>query len=185
MNISEAIAHLKQAQIRKVDIAKVNDKYFINNSGIGLYPSSLHVRERFEDRLGKWPAAVIASIRVFVKFHIHTLKIDGHIMHTPFVFVGNNVYNIDTVGGANRPVLDQGVLSIFIAKTTSRWKLLRLIGYALVGKAAQLNEFDQRKATKLEIKNTDRLSVSRDGEVERLDSPIVYTIHPKALLVLY
>jgi diacylglycerol kinase family enzyme len=184
-DIDEAIAAMVRGTVRQIDIASVNDTYFVNNSSIGLYPSSLKSRERFENRLGKWPAAVIASIRSLVRFRTYRLTIDGTLVATPFVFVGNNVYKLDAAGVTERTRLNEGRLSVFVAKTTSRLQLAKIVLFALMGKVRHLNEFDAFTENTLTIEAPGSLQVSRDGEVGRISPPLTYQIHRRALRVRY
>jgi diacylglycerol kinase family enzyme len=183
--LEEVVRNLRDARIHTVDLASVNERYFINNSGVGLYPSSLRLRARFEDRLGKWPAALVASIRALLRFRMYHLEIDRKLVQTPFVFVGNNIYDLGVVGAAERHSLNEAVLSVFIAKTGSRWQLAKVAAHALVGKSHLLDEFEEKHVTAVRIESTTALLVSRDGEVERLSPPLNYTIHSRALRVLY
>lgn len=185
-DIDAAIHSLAASRIHKLDIASVNDRAFINNSSIGLYPSSLRVRSRFEAIIGKWPAAVAASVRTLVRFRTYDVTIGTETFHTPFIFVGNNNYAIDTIGGITRTRLDGGRLSIFVAKTVSRTVLLKIMLFALVGRAKELNEFDVYHATSLTIKaRRKRLSVSYDGEVDHMRSPLRYKLKPGILRTRY
>jgi diacylglycerol kinase family enzyme len=184
--MDKAIARLKSATVHGVDVVNVNGEIFINNSSIGLYPSSLRFRNKFEKYLGKWLAAIIASIRAFVRLRTYNVTIDDETFRTPFVFVGNNQYQLDGVGGATRESLDKGDMSVFIARTSSHWALFKIALFALIGKARVLDEFDERKTKKLVIESRrKRLSVSHDGEVSRVKSPLVYEIKAGALRTLY
>lgn len=184
-NLEEAVKHLAHSHVQSIDVARVNDAVFINNSSIGLYPSSLRVRSRLEDVLGKWPAAVFASFSALIRFRTYTVTVNNKTVVTPFIFVGNNTYNINEIGGVQRTALNKGVLSVFVAKTASRWTLLKIALLAIVGKAHTLHEFDVYETTSLIIEAKHSLAVSRDGEVERLRSPIHYKTDPAALQVRF
>jgi diacylglycerol kinase family enzyme len=185
-DIDGAIAKLAQANVRTIDVARVNGIVFINNSSIGLYPSSLRMRDRFERYLGKWLAAIVSSIRTLIRFRTYNVTIGNETFHTPFVFVGNNVYSLEGIGGVTRTALDKGILSVFIARTSSRLVLFKIVLFALIGKMHLLDEFDERKTTKLSIETKRRrLNISRDGEVMRLKSPLTYEIQPGVLRILY
>ena len=181
-DIDKALHDLANSHVHAIDVASVNNRVFINNSSIGLYPSSLHVRNRFETLVGKWPAAVVASIRTLVRFRTYDVTIGQETFHTPFIFIGNNNYAIDTIGGITRSELDGGKLSIFVAKTVSRVVLLKIMLFALVGRAKELNEFDVYHATSLTIKARKKhLSVSYDGEVGRMRPPLHFKIQSGSL----
>jgi diacylglycerol kinase family enzyme len=183
-DIDRALKKLAKATVKKVDIAKVNDKLFINNSSIGLYPSSLRARSRFETTLGKWPAAVIASIHALVRFRTYHVTINNETFHTPFVFIGNNEYVIDGTNGVVRKTIHSGKLSVFVAQTISRATLLKIALFALFGRVKDVDEFDIYHVTSLTIHTRKKqLSVSHDGEVSRMNSPLRYEIKPGSLNV--
>lgn len=183
-DLNEAIAKLSHAVTRTIDVAKVNDTVFINNSSIGLYASSLRMRDRFEQYLGKWLAAIISSVRALVRLRTYNVTIEDETFHTPFVFVGNNIYSLKD--GLARTALDDGILSVFIARTSSRAVLLKIVLFALIGKTHLLDEFDERRTTRLTIESRRRrLSVSRDGEIMHVTPPLVYTVQAGALRIRY
>ncbi|MDN5274395.1 MAG: uncharacterized protein JWP06_296 [Candidatus Saccharibacteria bacterium] len=185
-DIEEAVARLSHAKIQEIDVARVNGTVFINNSSIGLYPSSLRMRDRFEQYLGKWLAALISSIRTLVRFRTYNVTIGDETFRTPFVFVGNNIYSLEGLGGVTRNRLNKGVLSVFIARTSSRLVLFKIVLFALIGQMHLLDEFDERKTTRLSIvSKRKRLSVSRDGEVMHLKPPLTYEIQAGVLRILY
>lgn len=184
-DIDEALAALKTARIRRLDVAAVNGMVFVNNSSIGLYPSSLRERSRHEGALGKWPAAVIAGVRTLVQLPSYAVTVDDETFHTPFIFMGNNTYDIAKPGTPVRKRLDGGVLSVFMTQETSRLGLLKIALFSLVGRAHTLEEFDVRSAHVLTIASKhSRLNVSHDGEVDKINSPLHYEIRPRSLRVL-
>lgn len=184
-NIDDALKHAATGNPRAVDIARVNDTRFINNSSIGIYPSTLHERKEIEPKIGKWAAAVVASFRALVRLKTYRVTIDGETFDTPFIFVGNNRYSLDGTSGVERSSLDQGVLTVFVAKTQSRLVLLKIALFALVGKVKELDEFDTFHPTRLSVKTTkSTLSVSHDGEVSRLSSPLDYHVESHALRII-
>jgi diacylglycerol kinase family enzyme len=180
----EALSNLVKAKIRTVDVAVINGTVFINNASLGLYPSSLQVRNLYEDKIGKWPAAVFSSFRAFVRFRSYTVTVGNETFETPFVFVGNNKYEL--LDGGTRKRLDAGKLSVFIAHTTSRFVLLKIALFTLVGRHQLLDEFDERLTDSVTIHTKRReLSISHDGEVTRMKSPFQFEIRKKALRVRY
>lgn len=184
-NLDDATRRLSDSKVYAVDVASVNDTLFLNNSSIGLYPSSLAVRSRLEDKWGKWPAAVIAAFRTLMYFRTYNLRINDKEITTPFVFVGNNMYHLGTLGMAERKKINQGMLSVFVARTVSRRVLLKIALFSLIGKAHTLNEFDTYETALLQVEARHPLSVSYDGEMDHMSSRVEYSIHPGSLKVRY
>ena len=183
-DLDEAIAALPTGTIHQVDVAKVNDRIFINNSSLGMYPTSLRTRERYERYIGKWPAAAVAAVRGLIGLKTYSLTIADETFKTPFVFVGNNEYVLDNLGTATRTELDKARLCVFVAKTASRWRLIKIALWTLIGKVKELDEFEVREVTSLEIHSRRSHHVSYDGEVARMRPPIRYESAPGSLKVL-
>jgi diacylglycerol kinase family enzyme len=182
-DLQTAIARLPKAKIVPIDTASVNGKLFLNNSSIGLYPSSLAERSRVESKLGKWPAAVYASIRALVRFRLYTVTLSGKSYTTPFIFVGNNHYDIDSLMA--RTVLNKGMLSVHMITSRKRLSLFKIAFLSVFGRVKQANEFQSFETEQLEIViNRRRVRVSFDGEHATLNTPISYKIKKKSLNVL-
>lgn len=185
-DIDKALANVASAHVRAVDVAAVNDTVFINNSSIGLYPASLQLRSTLEHRIGKWPAAVVSSVRALIRFRVYTVTINNEVFRTPFVFIGNNTYKLNAPGAPTRDALNKATLSVFIAHTTSRWGFVKGVLYAGLGKAHQLDEFEERTGKSFLIRiPKKRISISRDGEVNRMTLPLEYSVRPGKLYVRY
>lgn len=182
-DLKAAINRLTTAKIRMVDTARVNGRLFLNNSSIGLYPSSLTERSRIESSLGKWPAAIYASIRAFVRFKLYTVTIAHKTYKTPFIFVGNNRYDVESFMA--RKSITNGVLNVHMITTTQRRALLKIAVLAIIGRAKQAEEFKTFETNDLTIHiKKHAVRVSYDGEHAKLSTPIHYEIQKKSLRVL-
>lgn len=182
-DLKKAIKGLSRSKPRSVDVATVNGRVFLNNSSIGFYPTSLQVRKHFEDRLGKWPAAVIASLRALIYYKLYTVTIDNTTTKTPFVFVGNNVYHLDQMAARNS--LTEGTLCLYVISSERRWVMLKLFFATLFNKLREqpeLIEFYAKQATI--YTNRSGINVATDGEVVRLSPPLNYELHAKGLRVI-
>ena len=175
----------------QVDVGEINGRYFLNNSSLGLYPHLVRRRERERAHfgIGKWPALLLATISVLRRYPFFDVRLDvdgtSISRRTPFVFIGNNEYKMSGLQAGQRDRLDAGILSVYVAHRTGRWGLLRLALRVLFGNVREAKDFDIFLATEVSIETRHkRLLVSMDGEVENMDSPFVYRIHPRALNVL-
>src|SRR5579884_1040369 len=143
-----AVRAIVQGRVRTVDLGEVNGRCFINNSSIGLYPRIVIRRERQLQQLGsgKWMAMLMACISVFRRYPL--VRVVLHAGRTPiprttpFVFVGNNRYDVSLFSLGGRPALDRGELCVYFANRTGRFGLVRLMFRALVGRLEQAADFD-------------------------------------------
>ncbi|MCA1576725.1 MAG: diacylglycerol kinase family lipid kinase [Acidobacteria bacterium] len=187
----EAAAHtIVAGHTTEVDVAEVNNRIFLNNSSLGLYPIIVREREK-RQRLGsgKWPAFVWATIQALRRYPFLDvrLRVNEHLLDltTPFVFVGNNDYVMDSFNIGLRNNLDRGVLSIYITHRTSRLRLISLALRALMGRLRNDKDFLALSSNEVKIETArKRLRVAFDGEVEVMETPLQYQIRRRALRVI-
>jgi diacylglycerol kinase family enzyme len=139
--------------------------------------------------LSKWPAMLLASWKVFRRsplLHVRLTTDDGAVdRRTPLVFVGNNQYQLDLFRVGSRACLDDAVLSLYIAHTSTRWGMLKLGLRAAVGRLQQSRDFELQCVQSVQVDSRrSRVHVAIDGEVAHLATPLDYNIWPRALRVL-
>jgi diacylglycerol kinase family enzyme len=108
-----------------------------------------------------------------------------YLRRTPFVFIGNNSYEMDGLNIGMRSTLDKGVLSLYMARRDGPFHLLLLALRALIGRLRQAKDFEEFTATGLRVETQrPRELVALDGEVVLMDTPIRCRVRPKALRVV-
>ena len=189
-NLAEAVAVIAANFTKEIDVGAVNGQIFINNSSIGLYPSLVHQREK-QQRLGKskWNAAFWAALKILRRspFLRVKLEIDGAEIwrKTPFIFVGNNEYEMDFFNIGKRANLSDGRLSVYFLHRTGRFGLFLLAFGTIFGRLKQMNDFETTTTEEITIETRKKhLMVAFDGEVAVLETPLCYKIMPKALRVI-
>jgi diacylglycerol kinase family enzyme len=192
LDLEGAARNIVEGEMVRVDVGEVNGRIFINNSSLGLYPSIVRHREKQQERLGrgKWFAALWATLEVFRRYPLFGVRLsadDGQEFRrrTPFVFIGNNEYQMDTFNLGARSCLDAGHLSLHLTRDVGRWGLVRLAVSALFGRLRESKDFDAlcTKEVWIETRRT-RLRVATDGEVTIMRSPLHYRVRPAALRVI-
>jgi YegS/Rv2252/BmrU family lipid kinase len=189
--LDEAAETIISGRAMLVDVGEVNGRVFLNNSSLGLYPSIVHQRERQQQRLGrgKWPAFVWAALSVLKRYPFLNVRLHADEKElkrrTPFVFVGNNEYVMESFNIGSRSCLDAGELSLYIAHRTGRMGLLRLAWRALFGGLRDAEDFDALCTKEIWIETSRRkLRVATDGEVTVMQTPLHYRVLPRALRVI-
>ena len=188
-DLKEAVLTIAAGKTREIDVGEVNGHIFVNNSSIGLYPKAVLRRNQEIIRLGrgKWPAMLDASIRVFLRFPLVTLRLetsDGSLTRTtPFLFVGNNRYEMKLLRVGDRPSLENGELCTYLLKHAGRLALLRILLMGLLG-IKQDSDFTFILSKEVQVRTRRRrITVSADGQLMTLETPLNYRIRPKALRV--
>jgi diacylglycerol kinase family enzyme len=190
-NLNAAVRTIAQGEVHEIDLAECNGRIFINNSSIGLYPKMVVRRQQQQQKLGrgKWAAAFWASLRIFrtSPFLNVDIELDGKVFQrkTPFVFVGNNEYEMDMYSIGRRPSLEEGKLSLYFLHREGRWGLLMLLWKTVSGRLKQWKDFEAVATEHVTIKaKRSRLRVAFDGETSLVEPPLEYRIRPKALKVI-
>lgn len=191
LGLDDAALTIATGHEQLVDVGEVNGRIFLNNSSLGLYPRIVRDRERQQQRLGrgKWPAftwALMSALHVCPRLHLR-LQADGCDIacRTPFLFVGNNPYNMDVLKIGQRERLDSGVLGVYFARGAGRFGLVVLALRSLVGRVRQSKCFETLHVSELHVATRRKqVHVAADGEVKRFKSPFLYRSRPRALRVL-
>ncbi|MDT5158800.1 MAG: hypothetical protein QOH51_3157 [Acidobacteriota bacterium] len=192
LTLAEAARNVCEGREVSVDVGEVNGQVFINNSSLGLYPRIVRRREKLQERSGsgKWSAFVRAALAMLRRYPFLDVRLsaDGQeiVRKTPFVFVGNNEYQMESIQMGGRACLDAGHMSLYVAHRTGRLGLLRLALSALFGRLRQAKDFDSHAAQEIwvETRRRKRLPVATDGEVTVMTTPLHYRIRPGALRVI-
>lgn len=189
--LDQAVRVIAENQTRLIDVGEVNGRIFVNNSSIGLYPRIVRRREHQQQRLGrgKWTAAFWAALKILFRspFLEVKLKIGSREItrKTPFVFIGNNEYEMSFFNIGRRNRLDDGKLSVYFLHRGGRKGLFVLALRTLFGRLKQTEDFEEINTEEIIIETRrKRKLVALDGEVARLPTPLHYRIQPRVLRVI-
>ncbi|MBC8041954.1 MAG: diacylglycerol kinase family lipid kinase [Rhizobacter sp.] len=198
--LEDAVKLIATGTAQPVDVAEVNGMHFINNSSIGLYPKMVKERDKQQEQLsrGKWPAMFSAAVMVFQRLPVIgvRLKKDDNgtvrtaVHRTPFVFIGNNAYEMNVFTLGTRKSIQGGKLSLYTARDNGLGGFLKIFWHILLGRIGrrqnfQTEDFEFQLLDELEIETKRKtLDVSLDGEVRKMKPPLHYKLHPKALRVV-
>lgn len=190
LDMEAAAQVISRGRIEKVDAGEVNGKCFVNNSSLGIYPSIVITRDRHRRTGGnKWIALILAILRVLRRNPFVDVRISAQgeciAKRTPFVFIGNNEYEISGMKIGSRRSLNSGRLYLYVPSAVSRAGLVALAFAALLGrvdKTRRLQVFSVEEAW-IETGRR-RVHVAKDGEVLHLNAPLHYRVRPRDLKVI-
>ena len=103
-DLAEAVYALLRAKVEPVQIGVVNNKIFLVNASVGLYPKLLEEREHDKRQFGRSRVvAFFSAIKTALRPHRHLrieLELDGQVrrLRTTTLFVGNNRLQLELVG---------------------------------------------------------------------------------------
>ena len=190
LDLAAAVNVTRSGRTLCLDAGEVNGQWFINNSSLGIYP--LFVRERRRHtrrRLSRVAGVLKASWRIARKLPMLQVSLttaEGTFVRaTPFVFVGNNVYELEGRRLGSRPGIDRGQLCVCVADVVDARGLATLLLRAFAGRLREHHEFEMLVTDELWVETgRRRISVANDGEVSRISGSLHYRIRPRALQVL-
>lgn len=191
-DLKEAAKLIVARPTRRIDLARVNGRVFVNNASVGFYPLLVRERETHQEKHGlpKWLANIPATREALRRLPQHRLHLDlpeGHReVTTPMLFVGNNRYAMEAGKVGQREALDAGVMSLFAVSARSGGALIGVALRTLIGRADASRDFaaiGEARRFSVDDGSSDR-EIALDGEVVELDMPLEFSIEPGALEVV-
>ncbi len=188
LDIKSAVDLLITNPAKKIDVCSINDKYYINGSGIGFDAVAGNEANKL-----KWlhglPGYICALIKSIPKFSPPnvSIKLDNEEF-TSRIFlcgVGNGI----SIGGGfkitPKALLDDGLLDICLVKPVSLFEMMLYVPKVLKGTHTELPVVIYRKSKKISIRSEDPLPVHIDGEIYSLDAKSIdIEVIPAALPVI-
>ena len=173
--IADAARAVRDGRAVSVDRAVIDGHTFLNTASIGSYVDLVDAREKLEDRIGKWPAVVVALVSVLRKSEHVELELDGQRRKVWMIFIGNCRYQPPGFGPSWREQLDDGQLDVRIVDAAHPWSRVRLLLAVVTGRLARCRVYEQRYVKSMTVKSlAGRLRLARDGET--FDGPEELTI---------
>ena len=174
-DLQEAVDATQAGEAVAVDLGVVeihgagqapSKRYFLNTASLGGYSDLVRLREKWEDKWGKWPAFVAALIMSLRQAQPLRVKLDGKEQKLWLLFVGNGPYHPRGMVPAWRPQLDSGLLDIRYLRADRRFSRARAIIALMLGALRHTRTYVQREAPSLDVELIgDQASLATDGEV--------------------
>jgi diacylglycerol kinase family enzyme len=195
LDTTAAAKALINARLKPVQVGLVNERVFLVNASLGLYPELLEDREELKREHGrKRSVAMWAGLRTLMREHRLMLVEVEHdsgreVIQTPSIFIGNNPLQLEQVGLAEAADVQQRKLAAVIVKPVGR---LKLVGLALRGMLGQLGEaesvrdFAFRSMTVRPLRGGVRraMKVAVDGEIFWTRPPLQFSVAPQPLMLM-
>ena len=173
--VDDAVDAVRAGHAIEIDVARIAGRPFLNTASFGSYVDIVDAREDLERQIGKWPALLVALVRVLR----HGTPVDVVVDREPhrlwIVFVGNCRYEPDGMAPTWRERLDDGQLDVRVADAAAPLARLRLVAAVLTGRISRSPVFRTWCTTNMHVESTDGpLRLARDGET--FDGPGAFDI---------
>ena len=192
---AEAIRVLLQATPVPVQVGLVNDRVFLVNASLGLYPELLQDREAYKVRFGRSRLVALGAAVVTLLSPHRQLRLrietggSTREVTTPTLFIANNRLQLEQVGLPHASALDQGCLAAVTSQPIGALALLGLLWRGLQGRLGEADavssfEFHQLVVRPRLALGRRTIKVAFDGEQLRMRSPVDFRVAPRPLLLL-
>jgi diacylglycerol kinase family enzyme len=171
---------------RRVDLAEVNGRVFVNNASLGLYAKIVQAPE-YRDAKLKTAAGILPGLLGpdATPLDLQFTGPDGTSYPTAhLILVSNDPYQLDHIGGrGTRARLDTGELGVVAARINGPVQARRFVALEAAGQIRRFEGWLEWNTARFRVGSGGPVEIGIDGEAMTLDPPLVFTSRPGALRV--
>ncbi|GAB3579702.1 bifunctional phosphatase PAP2/diacylglycerol kinase family protein [Amycolatopsis endophytica] len=182
----DAITALRAGTAVRIDLGGLGDQVFVNTCSTGLYTDLVRYREKWEKRIGKWPAMLVGLVHVLRRAKPQELVVNGEPRKVWMIFAGNGAYRPRGFAPTYRQSLDDGLLDIRAVYAERPYARTRVVLAALTGTLRWCRPYQDRPAApQLHVTApSGLLHFAIDGELTQV-SPDITLRKRRGALVVY
>jgi YegS/Rv2252/BmrU family lipid kinase len=185
-NTQDILIQTIDGKERLIDIAKINNRYFINISSVGLDAEVANTTNRLKNTgMFRGGFAYLAGLfATLLKYNSHVLKvtIDGQTFEKESLLLA--IANGKFYGGGIQPTpeanISDGLLDICFVTKMNIFKILKLLPLYIKGKHSGLKYVSFYRGKKIEVSNSREMALNIDGEITIVKQAVCEII-PKAI----
>jgi diacylglycerol kinase family enzyme len=186
-DVVAALDAFGEAVERRVDLAQLGDRVFVNNASLGVYATVVQ-SPRYRDAKAATVAEQLPELLGpgADRFDLHYTRPDGSAeAPADVVLVSNGVYRLDRLSGfGTRERLNEGTLGIVTVTIDRARDLPSLVTAELTGRLTRFRGYRAWRAAEFVVRSGQTLvEVGVDGEALRLPPPLRFRSLPGALRV--
>jgi diacylglycerol kinase family enzyme len=189
---AEATRVLLDATVCPVQVGLINDRVFLVNASLGLYPQLLEERETYKQQFGRSRLVALgAGVITLLREHrqlVLNLEQEGQsrVLRTPTLVVGNNSLQLERIGLPQAHAVQQGQLLAIAVQPVGTLALFGLLCRGALGQLGDADNLVSFAFERLTVRpyRRRRVKVAMDGEVTWLHTPLVFQVSPQPLPLL-
>lgn len=186
MNTSKALSIINQTNSDLIDVAKLNDNFFFNMSGLGFDAHISHVFSKDKKRgLLGYIKATFRELKNY-RSENYQINIDGKLINErAFILsIANSSQYGNEAHIAPRAQLHDGLLDLIIVKPFPLI-LMPIMAFRLFTKSADRSKYlISLQGKSIQISNNKKSVIHLDGEAKLINENINISIQPLALNVI-
>jgi diacylglycerol kinase family enzyme len=196
---TEAVGLLLNSAPAPVQVAGINDRVFLVNASLGLYPELLEDREAYKARFGRsrgvaFVAACATLLRAQRRLRLH-IEMGGTVrdLQTLTLFVGNNRLQLQQFGAEPEDTLagtpGEGSIAALMLRPIGTLSMMRLMLHGAMGTLGEAQSVERFEFHHMVVRPTlapgrRLVKVAFDGEVTRMRPPLHLRVLAKPLYLL-
>ncbi len=196
---ADAVRLLLRSAPAPVQVAGINDRVFLVNASLGLYPDLLEDREAYKARFGRsrWVAFVAACatlLRAQRRLRLHIEMGDTvRDVQTLTLFVGNNRLQLRQFGAEPEDTLagtpGDGSMAALVLRPIGTLSMIGLMLHGAMGRLGEAAGVERFEFEHLVVRPTlpqgrRGVKVAFDGEVTMMRAPLDFRVLAKPLYLL-
>ena len=171
---------------RRIDLAVVNGRTFVNNASLGLYAEIVQSPD-YRDAKVKTAASVLPNLLGpdTAPLDLRYTGPDGQAHPTAqLILVSNDPYQLDYPGGrGTRARVDQGVLGIVAVMIANADDARKFAALEAAGQVRRFPGWAEWSAPRFEVRSGAPVRIGLDGEALTMDPPLIFVSRPGALRI--
>ena len=198
-DLAEAVGLLLSAEPQPVQVAGINDRVFLVNASLGLYPDLLEDREAYKARFGRsrWVAFVAACSTLLRAQRRFRLRIEtggaARNVETLTLFVGNNRLQLQQLGAEPADTVagtpGDGSMAAVVLRPIGTMSMVGLMLRGAMGRLGEAAGVERFEFECLRVQPTlpqgrRGVKVAFDGEVTTMRAPLDFRVLEQPLFLL-
>ena len=171
---------------RRVDLARVNGRVFVNNASMGLYAKIVQ-SPAYRDAKLKTAADVLPDMigPDALPFDLRFVGPDGaECPSAHLLLVSNNPYELDHLAGrGTRKRIDLGTLGVVAARIASPAEAVTFTALEAAGRVRSFRGWLEWDTPRFSVESSAPVEIGIDGEALLMEPPLVFESLPGALRV--
>ena len=171
---------------RRIDLAEVNGRVFVNNASLGLYARIVQSDDYREAKL-KTAAGMLPDLigPDATPLDLQFTGPDGTEYPTAhIILVSNDPYELDHVGGrGTRKRLDTGTLGVVATRIDGPAQAQQFVALEAAGQVRRFVGWLEWAAPQFRVGSSGPVEIGVDGEALTMEPPLVFSSRPGALRV--
>ena len=171
---------------RRIDLAEVNDRVFVNNVSLGVYAKIVQSPE-YRDAKRQTTATMLPELLGpdAAPFDLHFTGPDGLPQDgAQIIQVSNNPYVLTSLGGfGTRARMDTGELGIAAAEVHSAANIAAFVAAEAAGHLDRYKGWTGWSSPTFTLESSQPVAAGVDGEALLLDPPLVFRTLPGAVRI--